>query len=63
LAWFLSGHDEHAFSEELDSILKKVRRGRAFAAQLYSKEIYLDGYRQVIRVARTMSPPEKKCGF
>jgi glycosyltransferase involved in cell wall biosynthesis len=62
--------DEHALSEKLGWILKNPdqaramgRRGRAFAEQFFSKEIYLDGYRQVFRAAQTMGSLEKNAAF
>jgi glycosyltransferase involved in cell wall biosynthesis len=62
--------DEHALSEKLGRILKNPdqaramgRRGRAFAEQFFSKEIYLDGYRQVFRAAQTMGSLEKNAAF
>jgi len=62
--------DEHALTEKIVWILKNPeearamgRCGRAFAAQFFSKDIYLDGYRQVFRAAKAMEPLEKNAAF
>lgn len=68
--FLMSTDDEHVLTAKLVWILKNPdearamgRRGRAFTAQFFSKEIYLDGYRQVFRAAQTVDPLEKNAAF
>jgi glycosyltransferase involved in cell wall biosynthesis len=39
------------------------RKGHTFAAEFFSTEVYLEGYRQIFRAARTMGKSEKYAAF